>query len=124
MKKSDFGKLPKRERYDADIGEVDSVVIIPTGRKHDSGYMCLDFAACKDGEALCLLSGCSDVIHIDGIGGYGPRNGYVPNAITPKGWSIDCLPCGYLNLWCNHYITVGPALSSFEVLGSRSKHTR
>lgn len=33
----------------------------------------------------------------------------------PKGWSIDCLPCGYLRLFSRRTMTAGAALSSFEI---------
>ena len=38
---------------------------------HDSGFRTMDFVAYSKNEPICLLSGCSDVIHIDGIGGFG-----------------------------------------------------
>ena len=88
---------------------------------HDSGYRCMDFVACKDDEPICRLSGCSDVIHVDGIGGYGnewlERYGTIPETIPPSGWSIDCLPAsGLLRMWpASRKMTCGPALSSFEI---------
>ena len=52
----------------------------------------------------------------DGIGGYGNWiAGELLNRIEPKGWSIDCLPCGYLRLFSRSTMTAGPALSSFEI---------
>lgn len=103
--------------------EFDSLVIIPGRARdiHDSGYRCMDFVAVKDTEPICLLSGCSDVIHIDGIGGLGKdwvkRYGTVPAAIPPSGWSIDCLPkSGLLRIWPgSRKMSCGPALSSFEI---------
>ena len=88
---------------------------------HDSGFRLLDFVACDGEEPICLLSGCSDVVHVDGIGGYGKDwlhkyNG-VPAMIPPSGWSIDCLPkSGLLRMWPNtRKMTCGAALSSFEI---------
>ena len=70
----------------------------------------------KDGEPICRLSGCSDVLNLDGIGGYGNwRSGEIPRLIEPKGWSIDCLPCGYLRLFSHSTLTAGPALSNFGI---------
>lgn len=116
MKKKDFKNLPHRE-WNEDIGEFDSLVIIPLNHKHDSGFMCMDFVAVNDNEPICLLSGCSDVIHIDGIGGYGKWiSGEVPRTVIPKSWSIDCIPCGYLRIFANNCkLTCGHALSSFEI---------
>ena len=104
MKRCDFEMLPHRE-WREEI-EFDSMVILPGKAKdlHDSGYRCMDFVAVKNNEPLCLLAGGSDVIHIDGIGGYGKdwfkKYGCVPSQISIFGWSIDCLPkSGLLRIW-------------------------
>ena len=119
MTKEDFEKVPERGGWSRDIGEFNALVIIPQDYAHDSGWMCMDFVAVsKDGEPICRLSGCSDVLNLDGIGGYGKWRAdelELPNRIEPKGWSIDCLPCGYLRLFSRSMMTAGPALSSFEI---------
>lgn len=117
MTKEDFEKVPARGGYSRDVGEFNALVIIPQDYAHDSGWMCMDFVAVdKEGEPICRLSGCSDALHIDGIGGYGKwRPGMFPHFIEPKGWSIDCLPCGYLRLFSRSTMTAGAALSSFEI---------
>ena len=117
MKKEDFEKVPARGGYSKDVGEFHSLVIIPQDYAHESGWMCMDFVAVdKEGEPICRLSGCSDVLNLDGIGGYGDRRpGMLPHFIEPKGWSIDCLPCGYLRLFSRSKMTAGAALSSFEI---------
>ena len=72
MTKEDFEKVPDRGGWSRDIGEFNSLVIIPQDYAHDSGWMCMDFVAVdEDGEPICRLSGCSDVLHLDGIGGLG-----------------------------------------------------
>lgn len=119
MKRKDFERLPHR-KWDEDIGEFDSLVILPLRKKHDSGFRLMDFVAVKDDKPTCLLSGCSDVIHIEGIGGYGlnwnPKYGGVPRLVPPVGWSIDCLATsGLLRLFHHGNIKVGTALSSFEI---------
>lgn len=94
---------------------------------HDSGFRMMDFVAIKDGEAVCLLSGCSDVIHIDGIGGFGKdwflQYGDVPKTVRPSSWMVDCLPVsGLLRMWASgRKMTCGPSISSFEIyaLGRR-----
>lgn len=87
---------------------------------HDSGYRLLDFVAVKDQKPICRLSGCSDVIHIEGIGGLGfdwlHRYTGVPDLVPPTDWSIDCLKrSGLLRMFCRGGIRVGSALSSFEI---------
>lgn len=104
-----FEELPARS-WNEDIGEFDSLIILPMRQRHDSGYRCMDFVAVKDNEPFCRLSGCSDVIHIDGIGGYGHNwlDTYsgVPHLVPPSGWNIDCLPVsGLLRMWSRGKMT-------------------
>lgn len=121
MTRKDFEVLPHR-KWNEEI-EFNSLIILP-GRpkdKHDSGYRCMDFVAVIDDVPKCLLSGCSDVIHVDGIGGYGfnwtSKYSGVPVLIPPSGWSIDCLPkSGLLRMWPHSgKMRCGDALSSFEI---------
>lgn len=119
MKRKDFESLPHR-KWDEDIGEFDSLILLPLRQRHDSGYRLMDFVAVRDDKPICLLSGSSDVIHIEGIGGYGldwleKYNGF-PALVTPTGWNIDCLPTsGLLRMFCDGRIRVGEGLSSFEI---------
>lgn len=117
MSIEDFKSLPYRDNWDSKEEIFDSLVIVPTDKYHDSGFVCMDFVGCINNKAIKRLSGCSDVLHIDGIGGYGEYKGYIPKAIAPKGWSIDCLPCGLLRVFCHKKIRVDAALSSFEIYG-------
>ena len=122
MTRKDFDAVPCR-KWNAVIGKFRSMVILPGRIKdmHDSGYRCMDFVAVNDkNEPICRLSGCSDVINIDGIGGYGKDwfkiNGKVPNGVKPSGWSIDCLPkSGLLRMFATNNMSTGLALSSFEI---------
>ena len=114
MTKEDFANLPKFgdegfDGFDPNKDTFGSLVIIPTGEEHDSGYQCMEFALISNnGVPICRVGGYSDVIVIDGIGGYGangfskaPRLKDGRRVIVPHGWSIDCLPCGYLRLFVN-----------------------
>ena len=104
MTKEDFSEVPKRDGWAKDIGEFRSLVIIPLDYERDSGWMCMDFVAVNDeGEPICRLSGCSDVLTFNVIGECGKR------------WSIDCLPCGYLRLFSQSTLTAGPEQRSFEI---------
>jgi len=117
--KKELEHLPAR-KWQEDIGEFDSLIILPTQNIHDSGYRCMDFVAVKNGEPVCRLSGCSDVIRIDGIGG-GGRNYNFKTPLTPKSWSIDCLKkSGLLQIFCHPCsLTSGLALSSFELFAEK-----
>ena len=120
MTRKDFDKVPSR-KWNENIGEFDSLITLPSRTLHESGYRCMDFVAVRDNKAIARLSGCSDVIHLDGIGGYGlnwmDKYHRVPDATPPTGWSIDCLPkSGLLRLFPNsHKLHAGSALSSFEL---------
>jgi len=98
MKKEDFEKVPFRNA-ETNLDDFYSAVIIPAEDMHDSGYRCMDFVAINSSkEPICRLSGCSDVLDIDGIGGYG-LNGALSDKVDNKAWQIDCLPCGYLRIF-------------------------
>jgi len=130
----DINKMTKKEmlairhsEYGEDIGKFRSVVIIPgsAGDLHDSGYRCMTYLLADDkNEPICLVGGGSDVMHIDGIGGYGEHNwktGF-PQLIKPKGWSIDCLPkSGLLHLFTHGGLSCdGGGFSSFEIFSDGS----
>jgi len=96
---------------------------------HDSGFGCIDYIAVVDNEPVCRLAGCSDVLHIEGIGGYGygyrwlERIGAVPRMIAPAGWQFDLLPkSGLLRLWPSNrkHIIYSGSYSSFEIYSSDS----
>ncbi len=121
MTRKEFDALPHRGSWDEEV-VCTSIVILP-GRSrdmHDSGYRCMDFVAVDGNKPICRLSGCSDVIHIDGIGGYG-LGGICKNfgkSRDNSAWSIDCLPkSGLLRLWptAKPFVKPGCALSSFDL---------
>lgn len=103
------------------------VLIVPNGEIHDSGFECMDFIFCRKTEVLGRVSRCSDVLHIDGIGGYGDFhptwNNSIPKSLPIRGWSIDCTPKGFIRLFstrCNFKIdTYG--LSDFSIYGVDKK---
>ena len=106
MKKSDFKNLPLYQDYEHSEDEkYTSFIILPTTKKHDSGYRIMNFVLCKGSEPVCRIEGCADVVHLDGIGGYGPiGSDYTKH--YPSGWSVDCIPCGYLRFFANRPLTI------------------
>jgi hypothetical protein len=146
MTREEILGVPHR-KWGQDIGEFDALVIVPLGPPmrwrlvnwighylglarlqrwgdrrwlHDSGFRFMDFVACQGEEPVFRLSGCSDVIHLDGIGGFGPRwverYGRCPETIPPSSWNMDCLPTsGLLRLWGREKMIADDALSSFSV---------
>ena len=115
-----IGEIPL---VDSDEREYTSVVIVPMDELHDSGYKCMCFLFCDGDEIVCRSRGWSDVLHIDGIGGFGDwYGGELPKKVDPKGWRIDCLPNGYLRLFGQYKIrTKGWDTSSYEIFGKSKK---
>lgn len=99
--------IPKEDFY--------SIVIIPMGYKHDSGYECMSYILLnKFNKIVGKLYGGSDVIHINGIGGYGYN---FKTLIKPINWKIDCLPKSHLlRLFCDKPLKYyGAGLSDFSI---------
>ena len=134
MTKEDFDAVPSLDTYAdweklAPNGclEFSSFVIIPVHNEdgainiHESGWGCMEFCLIDlNGKPIGKVGGGSDVINLDGIGGYGDlslRFVGIPRTIPVHGWSIDLLPCGYLNVWTRRtlYIKDSIVWSNFEV---------
>lgn len=104
----------------------DSFLFLPHFGEHDSGYSFIRCVVTREGVPLCALTTHSDVLHVDGIGGYGPRDGResLPDKLPICGWSIDCFPrSGAFRIWPNssNRIEYGNALSSFEFYAVRKE---
>lgn len=112
MKKSDFKYVPKLE-YKEKIPKFDSLIIVPTNRKHESGYKIINYILVSGSTPVAQICGCSDVLHINGIGGRGRflPNGEFEDKCNP--WSIDLLPCGYFRLFSRGKLEFGGALDAW-----------
>lgn len=117
MSKQDFATVPYLDLYNewdklAPNGhlEFDGLVIIPVENEdgtinlHDSGWGRMEFCLINtNDEPIGRVGGGSDVVNLDGIGGYGAdwlsKYGKVPRQIPIHGWTLDLLPCGYLRVW-------------------------
>lgn len=124
--RKEFEALPRADWHNSEVGEVDSLVILPTRRKHDSGYRCMEFVTIQKSKPTYIVSGCSDVIHLAGIGGHNVGHHNFDDKLLMKRvrthtcprvcWSIDCLPVsGLLRLFCDKHLYIGQSLSSFEI---------
>ena len=91
MKKSEVialsKTLPTSSKYSP--LEFDSVLVIPTRTKHDSGYNCILVIGCNAGEAVCKITDWSDVLKFNVIGSDSLYNNI----------RMDCLPNGILRVW-------------------------
>ena len=93
--KEDFEKL----EFKRPTGYFNSFVIIPTGELHDSGYGCMKFALFNNDEIVGCVGGYSDVIHFNGIGGYGLNWRKVPKEVPTVDFCMDLLPNGLFRVF-------------------------
>ena len=68
------------------------IVIVPMNRKHDSGFQCMKYILLNCFEIIGVIGGFSDVMHINGIGGYGKNPDYTTRMVKAHDLRIDCLP--------------------------------
>lgn len=124
--RKEFEALPTPKSYtNEEIGEVDSLVILPEKHYHDSGWRCMSFVTIQNGVPTYRISGCSDVINLGGIGGYNfqgmsdfiSTNRIESQTVPNANWHIDCLPVsGLLRIFSGKYkLYVGASLSDFEL---------
>ena len=104
---------------------VDSILIIPTGELHESGFGIMHMLGIVDNDIKYFIDRGTDVIHLDGISGYGiyPTD-WKENLELQKSpnsqWHIDCLPCGILRIFCSGRIKIGGGFSDFEIYGVKN----
>lgn len=110
--KEEFENLDYFEPTD----EFNGIVIVPTNELHDSGFGCMKFALMNRSEVVGCVGGGSDVIHLNGIGGYGKYEDYhrvlKTGLIKRVDWSIDCLPNGLIRLFCSEKLDIDKLICS------------
>lgn len=94
-----------------------TVVVCNTGEKHDSGYYCMKFILFDRDELVGCVGGYSDVIHLNGIGGYGDHENYikaVKTRLVPViDFSIDVCDFGVFRIFSSqHYFKLDDILTS------------
>lgn len=116
--------MTKQDFVDMEIsppnGEYNGFVIVPTGDIHDSGYPCMKFVLANKHDVVGCVGGYSDVIHLNGIGGYGKYKGDGRDwheAVTTKKvgvvpWSIDCMPSGFLHVFTTDPLSIDDIICS------------
>lgn len=124
--RKEFESLPRPKDYtNYEIGLVDSLIILPQKHNHESGWKSMSFVTIQNDKPTYVVSGCSDVILLGGIGGtnaytndiYKFRERVNRNLVPNPNWHIDCLPVsGLLRIFSGRYkMYVGASLSSFEL---------
>lgn len=112
--------------------KIGGIVIVPLEEVHDSGYACMKFVLLGEfHEVIGAVGGCSDVIHINGIGGYGDYQTCEESIKTGKidvaAWSLDCLPTsGCLRLFnCHGSMRISELIGSdFDVYAVKKEKRR
>lgn len=103
MTRTEFLNVPKR-KWDEELHGVIGVYVIPSGRKHESGYACMDFVASfQDGRPPVRFGGGCDDVHFDG-----------------NGFRMDCeYPTRIIHIWNNRPFSVSDDLSSITFTEER-----
>ena len=98
MTRRELLALPKRE-WDEILHGVSGVYVIPTRRKHESGWCCMDFVAqFKDGRPMVGFGGgCDDVM------------------FSGNNFRMDCdYPSGIIHIWSLKTFSISCDLSSIN----------
>lgn len=109
MKLNDLTKKQFKEmEYFKPTSPFTDIIIVPTDEIHESGFRCMKFVLWNSiiGEIAGVVGGESDVIHFNGIGGYG-KDVYANTQPKRIAYSIDCLKkSGYLRIMTEHYLEI------------------
>ena len=103
--------------YSEPKGDFNGIVIVPTSEMHESGFRCMKFALTRGEEVVGCVSGYSDVVHLNGIGGYGKLVADIEkvlrtNTVRRIDWSIDCLQNSLIRLFCSHDLEIDDIITS------------
>ena len=103
-----------------------SVIIVPMEEIHDSGFRCMKFILCgRDGTIIGAVAGWADVIHLNGIGGYGLNweQTMKTHMTEVVGWSMDCLQkSGCIRIFANRPLQIEDIIcSDFDLYVRRAE---
>lgn len=97
MEDKDIKKMTKKElmqleNFIKEDTKFNAIVIVPMPYKHESGYQCMKYVLLNNWKIVGVVGGSSDVVHINGIGGYGKEPNYTTRMVEVHDLRIDCLP--------------------------------
>jgi len=106
MKKSEIIELSKTIPTSSKYTplEFDSVLVIPTRTKHDSGFNCILVIGCNDGEAVCKITDWSDDLKFN----------VIDAEKICQNVRMDCLPNGILRVWGKQIKVDGYCVSTVD----------
>ena len=106
LTKKDFAEYNKNflTQHDLQTNKIYSLVIANTGNTHEySGFNCIRVYALDDrNNILGVITSYSDIIHFNGIGGYGKEwfsKSSTSELVERTSYCIDLLPCGYFRIF-------------------------
>lgn len=102
-------ELLEMENYYPDE-KFNGVVIVPMNKTHMSGWRAMKYVLVNGEKIVGVLGGGSDVLHINGIGGYGLDfdNSIKTGTVKRVAYKIDCLrKSGCVRLFADHWLTLG-----------------
>lgn len=106
--------VPYSKRLD-EIDTFNGFVIVPTGELHDSGFGCMKFVLTLHVDIVGAVGGWSDIVHLNGIGGYGRglQKSLMDRKVPVIDWSIDLLPkSGCLRAFSSHKLVLDDFIGS------------
>lgn len=98
-----------------EIGAFNGFIIVPTGELHDSGFGCMKFVLTKHSDIVGAVGGWCDVVHLNGIGGYGLdwQRSLKERRVLVVDWSMDLLPkSGCLRVFSTHRLALDDFIGS------------
>lgn len=115
MTVKDFRKL---EPFGEDA-EFNGIVLVPCNDVHESGFRMMRFVLLYDHKIVGVIDRGSDVLHINGIGGYGLnyKEAMKTQKVRVVGWQIDCLSnSGLMRIFTNKTCIVFGGYSDFQIV--------
>ncbi len=110
--RKEFEALPELDKWDevnGYYGEIDAFVLIPTRKRHESGYRIIDIVIIKDEKPIGRYADTTDSFQLKNYNN------------NPYAWHMDCLPTsGLIRVWasCRTSKIISP-FSSFVIQPSK-----
>lgn len=121
-------EVPVLETYGETLDKVfTGFVIVPMGELHYSGFECMRFVLTHHDDIIGAVGGYCDVVHLNGIGGYGRdfKNAFNLRAVPVIDWSIDLLPGSHcLRVFSSHKLALDAFICSDFIVYDAGRYRR
>lgn len=115
MTVKDFRKL---EPFGEDA-EFNGIILVPLNKGHESGFRMMRFVLLYDHKIVGVIDRGSDVLRLNGIGGYGLnyKEAMKTGKVRVVGWQIDCLlGSGLMRIFTNKTCVVYGGYSDLQIV--------